>query len=317
MKKLTFRNGDKLDILGLGTWKSKPGEVYDAVRSAIKIGYRHFDCAFIYMNEKEIGQAFADAFADGDVRREEVWITSKLWNNFHKQEDVIPALMKTLADLQLDYLDLYLVHWPHVFKKDFINATEAEETLPTSEVPHIETWRGMEDCVEQGLARHIGVCNFNKHKLKALSDQATIVPEMNQVELHPMLHQSDLLEFCKENGTHVTAYSPLGSPDRSAGMKAADEPNLFQHPVIQELAKKHGCSEAQIMIAWAMERGTAVIPKSVNPERQKQNFESTQIQLSQDDMSLMASADKGYRYVKGQFWAFEGTEYSVDWLWHK
>lgn len=317
MKKLTFRNGDKLDILGLGTWKSKPGEVGTAIRSAIKIGYRHFDCAFIYMNEKEIGQAFADAFADGDVKREEVWITSKLWNNFHKQEDVIPALKKTLSDLQLDYLDLYLVHWPHVFKKDFINASSAEQTLPTSEVPHIETWRGMEDCVEQGLAQHIGVCNFNKHKLKALSDQATIVPEMNQVELHPMLHQSDLLDFCKKNGTHVTAYSPLGSPDRSAGMKAADEPNLFQHPVIQELARKHGCSEAQVMIAWAMERGTAVIPKSVNPERQQQNFESTQIQLSEDDMNLMASADKGYRYVKGQFWAFEGTEYSVDWLWNK
>lgn len=317
MKKLTFRNGDTLDILGLGTWKSKPGEVAQAIRSAIKIGYRHFDCAFIYMNEKEIGQAFADAFAEGDVKREDVWITSKLWNHCHKQEDVVPALKNTLADLQLDYLDLYLVHWPHVFKKDFMGATKAEETLPTSEVPHIETWRGMEACVEQGLARHIGVCNFNKHKLKALSEQATIVPEMNQVELHPMLHQTDLLEFCKQNGTHVTAYSPLGSPDRSAGMKAADEPNLFQHPAIQELAKKDNCSEAQVMIAWAMERGTAVIPKSVNPERQLQNFQSTEIHLSENDMQLMASADKGYRYVKGQFWEFEGTEYSVDWLWNR
>lgn len=317
MKKLTFRNGDKLDILGLGTWKSKPGEVGSAIRSAIKIGYRHFDCAFIYMNEKEIGQAFADAFADGDVKREEVWITSKLWNHCHKQEDVIPALKSTLEDLQLDYLDLYLVHWPHVFKKEFFNASKAEETLPTSEVPHIETWRGMEEAVELGLAKHIGVCNFNKHKLKALSGQATIIPEMNQVELHPMLHQTDLLEFCKENGTHVTAYSPLGSPDRSAGMKAADEPNLFQHPVIQQLAKKHNCSKAQIMIAWAMARGTAVIPKSVNEGRQHQNFQSTEINLSDDDMKLMASADKGYRYVKGQFWAFEGTEYSVDWLWNK
>lgn len=269
MKKLTFRNGDELDILGLGTWKSKPGEVSQAIRSAIKIGYRHFDCAFIYMNEKEIGQAFADAFADGDVKREDVWITSKLWNHCHKQEDVIPALKSTLADLKLDYLDLYLVHWPHIFKKEFFNASKAEETLPTSEVPHIETWRAMEAAVDQGLARHIGVCNFNKHKLKALSEQATIVPEMNQVELHPMLHQTDLLEFCKENGTYVTAYSPLGSPDRSAEMKAADEPNLFQNPVVKELAQKHNCSEAQIMIAWAMERGTAVIPKSVNPERQK------------------------------------------------
>ena len=317
MKQLTFKNGDTLDILGLGTWKSKPGEVGTAIRSAIKIGYRHFDCAFIYMNEKEIGQAFADAFADGDLQREDVWITSKLWNHCHKQEDVIPALKSTLADLQLDYLDLYLVHWPHVFKKDFMGASKAEETLPTSEVPHIETWRGMEAAVDAGLAKHIGVCNFNKHKLRALSEQASIIPEMNQVELHPMLHQTDLLDFCKENGTHVTAYSPLGSPDRSAGMKAADEPNLFQNLEVKELAQKHNCSEAQIMIAWAMERGTAVIPKSVNPERQKQNFESTAINLSKDDMKLMATADKEYRFVKGQFWAFEGTEYSVDWLWNK
>ncbi len=317
MKKLTFRNGDKLDILGLGTWKSKPGEVSDAIRSAIKVGYRHFDCAFIYMNEKEIGQAFADAFKDGDVKREDVWITSKLWNHCHKKEDVLPALKSTLADLQLDYLDLYLVHWPHVFKKDFFNASKAEETLPTSEVPHIETWRVMEEAVELGLAKHIGVCNFNKHKLEALSKLATIKPEMNQVELHPQLHQNDLLKYCAANGIHVTAYSPLGSPDRSAGMKADDEPNLFAHPVIKELAKKHNCSEAQIMIAWAMERGTAVIPKSVNPERQLQNFKSTEINLSEDDMKLMASADKGYRYVKGQFWAFDGTEYSTDWLWNK
>ncbi|MCB9186138.1 MAG: aldo/keto reductase [Flavobacteriales bacterium] len=317
MKQLTFRNGDKLDILGLGTWKSKPGEVYDAIRSAIKIGYRHFDCAFIYMNEKEIGHAFADAFAAGDVKREDVWITSKLWNNSHKKEDVLPAMKKTLSDLQLDYLDLYLVHWPHVFKKDFMGATKAEETWSTAEVPHIETWREMEAAVDAGLAKHIGVCNFNKHKLKALSEQASIIPEMNQVELHPMLHQNDLLEFCKENGVHVTAYSPLGSPDRSAGMKASDEPNLFEHPVIKELARKHNCTEAQIMIAWAMQRGTAVIPKSVNPERQLQNFLSTEINLSEDDMQLMASADTGYRYVKGQFWAFEGTEYSVDWLWNR
>jgi alcohol dehydrogenase (NADP+) len=316
MKQLTFRNGDKLDILGLGTWKSKPGEVYDAVRSAIRIGYRHFDCAFIYMNEKEIGQALADAFKDGDVKRDDLWITSKLWNNSHRKEDVLPALKKTLSDLQLDHLDLYLVHWPHVFKKEFIGASKASETHSTSEVTHIETWKEMENAVAHGLVKHIGVCNFNIHKLKALSALATIKPEMNQVELHPMLHQNELLEFCTQNAIHVTAYSPLGSPDRSVGMKAADEPDLFALPVIIELAKKHGCTPAQIMIAWAMERGTAVIPKSVSPERQLQNFRSTSILLSSEDMDRMAILDKGYRYVKGQFWAFEGTEYSVDWLWN-
>ncbi len=303
-------------MLGLGTWKSKPGEVYNAIREAIKIGYRHFDCAFIYMNEKEIGNALLDAMKEGDVTRSELWITSKLWNNSHAQKDVIPTLKKTLVDLQLDYLDLYLVHWPHVFKKGCINASAANETLPTSEVPHFETWKGMESAVEAGLAKHIGVCNFNRHKLKSLADQATIKPEMNQVELHPLLHQNELLEFCTENGIHITAYSPLGSPDRSAGMKAENEPILFDHPTIKELAETHSCSPAQIMIAWAITRGTAVIPKSVNPERLKQNFESTLIVLSGEDMKKMATADKGYRFVKGQFWAFEGTEYSVDWLWN-
>lgn len=317
MKQLTFRNGDKLDILGLGTWKSKPGEVAEAIREAIRIGYRHFDCAFIYMNEKEIGDAFAAAIKAGDVTRKELWITSKLWNNSHAQADVIPTLKKTLSDLQLDYLDLYLVHWPHAFKREFVGASSVNEVHLADTLPHIETWRGMEAAVEAGLARHIGVCNFNKHKLAALSAQATIRPEMNQVELHPMLHQNDLLAYCSANGIHVTAYSPLGSPDRSAGMKAADEPNLLELPVIVELAKKHGCTPAQIMIAWAIERGTAVIPKSVNAGRLKQNFESTSVHLSSEDMAKMATLDKGYRYVKGQFWAFEGSGYTVDWLWNK
>lgn len=317
MKQLTFRNGDKLDILGLGTWKSKPGEVSGAIREAIKIGYRHFDCAFIYMNEKEIGDAFAAAIKAGDVTRKELWITSKLWNNSHAQEDVIPTLKKTLSDLQLDYLDLYLVHWPHAFKKEFVGASSVSEVHLADTLPHIETWRGMEQAVELGLTRHIGVCNFNKHKLAGLSALANIKPEMNQVELHPMLHQNELLDYCKANGIHVTAYSPLGSPDRSAGMKAADEPNLFEIPVIVELAKKHNCTPAQIMVSWAMERGTAVIPKSVNAGRLKQNFESAAIELSSEDMAKMASLDKGYRYVKGQFWAFEGSGYTVDWLWNK
>ncbi len=315
MKKLTFRNGDTMPILGLGTWKSRPGEVYNAVREAIRIGYRHIDCAFIYMNEKEIGQALADAINEGDVTREELWITSKLWNNSHATDAVIPALKKTLDDLQLQYLDLYLVHWPHVFRSDCINAASAEDTIPIEELPTIETWKGMELAVEAGLTKHIGVCNFNQHKLADLVSKATIKPEMNQVELHPQLHQKNLLAYCKKNGIHMTAYSPLGSPDRSAGMKADDEPNLFEHPIITKLAHQHNCSPAQIMIAWAMERGTAVIPKSVNAERLKQNFESTEIQLSSTDMEKMDTADNGYRIIKGQFWAFEGSDYSVDWLW--
>jgi len=315
MKKLEFKNGDTMPILGLGTWKSTPGEVYNAVREAIKIGFRHIDCAFIYMNEKEIGQALADAMNEGDVKREELWITSKLWNNSHAMEAVIPALKKTLADLQLDYLDLYLVHWPFVFKKDKLNAASADDMISLVELPLHETWRGMELAAEAGLTRHIGVSNFSIKKLKDLISKAKIKPEMNQIELHPLLHQNELLRFCKTEEIHVTAYSPLGSPDRSAGLKAENEPNLFEHPIIKDIAAKHGCSPAQIMVAWAMERGTAVIPKSVNAGRIAQNLQSTKIQLSAEDLQKMAHSDRHFRYVTGAFWAFKESGYSVANLW--
>ncbi|MBL4586272.1 MAG: aldo/keto reductase [Flavobacteriales bacterium] len=315
MKKLTFKNGDTMPILGLGTWKSKPGEVYSAVREAIKVGFRHIDCAFIYMNEKEIGQALADAFSEGDVKREDLWITSKLWNNSHAMDAVIPTLRKTLADLQLDYLDLYLVHWPFVFMDDKLNAESADDMIPLSELPLENTWRGMELAVESGLTRHIGVSNFSVKKLKDLISKVTVKPEMNQIELHPLLHQNEVLAFCKSEGIHVTAYSPLGSPDRSAGLKAENEPNLFEHPIIVGLAEKHDVSPAQIMIAWAMERGTAVIPKSVNAGRIAQNLQSTKIELSIEDMQKMAHADRHFRYVTGAFWAFKGSSNSVANLW--
>lgn len=315
MKTLKFANNDQMPALGLGTWKSDKGEVYNAVREAIKIGYRHIDCAHVYGNEAEIGQALTDAIDAGDVTRPELWITSKLWNNSHREEQVLPALKQTLKDLHLDYLDLYLVHWPVVIKDDVLFPSKGDEMIALSVTPIAETWKGMESCHDLGLAKHIGVSNFSVAKLKSLLEVAKVKPEMNQVELHPVLQQQNLFNYCKEEGIFLTGYSPLGSPDRAPQLKVDDEPNLLNDPTIQAVADKHKVSTAQVLIQWAIARGTSVIPKSVNPVRLKQNFDATELNLSQQDMDDIAAMDRHYRYVKGQFWAVEGSPYTVENLW--
>lgn len=315
MKKLTFQNGDTLPMLGLGTWKSKPGEVYHALREAIRIGYRHIDCAAVYANEAEIGQALEDTMQEGEVKREELWITSKLWNTAHCRQQVRPALEKTLHDLRLDYLDLYLVHWPVALKEHAPFPYRAEDLISLDEIPMTETWEGMEECLTSGLTRHIGVSNFSISKLKALKYSAVLPPEMNQIELQPLLQQNDMLDFCKKEGIHLTAYSPLGSRDRSAFFKDPNEPDLFENPVIKKVAAQNHCTPAQILIAWALQRGTAVIPKSVNPERIRQNFDAANILLSHSDMDEIGRLDKHFRFITGGFWTQKGSPYTMESLW--
>lgn len=315
MRFFELETGARWPALGLGTWKSAPGEVADAVGEAIEIGYRHFDCSPIYGNEAEIGQAFNAAMDAGQLRREDFWVTSKLWNSDHLRADVMPALKRTLEDLRLDYLDLYLVHWPVAHRPGVGFPENPDEFLTLDDAPIAETWAGMEEALGSGLCRHIGVSNFSRKKIQALLASAMVRPVANQVECHPFLAQRDLLEYCNDQNIVLTAYSPLGSKDRPDFVKHEDEPRLLDSPVIREIAGKHGFTAGQVILAWALQRGTSVIPKSTDPGRLRENFAAAQITLDETDMSVIDGMDRHYRFVDGSFWCPEGSPYSLDNLW--
>lgn len=310
-----FANGDELPLLGLGTWKSEPGQVYGAVREAIRIGYRHIDCAAAYGNEAEVGQALSDAIKERDVTRRELWITSKLWCNAHGRDNVAPALKKTLKDLQLDYLDLYLIHWPIPLKPSVGFPSSADDFMPLDQAPLQSTWAGMEAAVGAGMARHVGVSNCSAKKLRNLMPHGRIKPEVNQVELHPLLQQPELLAYCASEGIHVTAYSPLGSSDRPAFVKAADAPVLLQNPEICAIAEAHARTPAQVLLAWHVQRGISTTPKSVNPARLRENLAAADLQLTDADLKRIRALDQGYRLLVGSFWEIPGGPWTVQSIW--
>ncbi|WP_026951524.1 aldo/keto reductase [Algoriphagus mannitolivorans] len=311
MKTLSFSNGDEMPILGLGTWKSKPGEVRQAVYWAIEAGYRHLDCAAIYQNEFEVGKGISDAIGDGLVKRKDLFITSKLWNDSHRHEDVRPALEKSLNQLRLDYLDLYLIHWPIAFKPGITFAQHREEYYTYQDVPLTQTWEAMQEQKEAGLANHIGVSNFNQAKLNEILALGGQKPEVNQIELHPFLPQDKLVEFCRQNEILLTAYSPLGSPD-SRAEKHKNDPKLMENSLILELAEKHGVGSGSILIAWSIARGISVIPKSVSKERIISNLEAAKIELTEEDMKRINDIGISHRYVDGSFFTGPQSPYKIS-----
>lgn len=300
-----------MPALGLGTWQAGRGEVGEAVKNAVSIGYRHIDCAMIYENEKEIGEAFEEIFESGELEREDLWVTSKLWCDKHAPEDVIPALKQTLADLRLDYLDLYLVHWPVALKAGCHFPENPEDFLTPEEMPLSETWKGMEKALEEGLCKHIGVSNLNPAHLGNLIESAVHPPEVNQVESHPFLNQNKLLSVCKKHSVILTAYCPLGS----AKEKAPGMPDVCTDPVLCEIAEAHNTSPAKVALAWAVKRGTNPIPKSTNPERQRMNLEAADLRLSDGDMARIDGLDQGHRFIDGRLWTGVDSPYSLEWLW--
>lgn len=305
-----------MPALGLGTWKSKPNEVYNAVLHALKVGYRHIDCAPIYKNEKEIGRALSKAFAEGWVSREEVWITSKLWNDSHLPQDVLPSMKATLSDLQLDYLDLYLVHWPVAIKKGVDFPSGKEDFLSYEEAPLSSTWKEMEELQRKGYARHIGVSNFNTNKLEEINKMASIKPELNQVELHPYLPQNELKAFCDDHSILMTGYGPLGAAYRVANNEV-DFPLLLEDKTLHQIGSKHQVTAAQVALAWALMRNTSVVPKSVNPQRIEENLNAAKLHLDEEDMSLLSTLEGPYRYTPGPAWVVNGSPYGYADLWQE
>jgi alcohol dehydrogenase (NADP+) len=315
MKTIQFENGDQMPIFGLGTWKSTPGEVYTAVKDALRLGYRHIDCASLYGNEAEVGQALTESINEGIVSRDQLWLTSKLWNNAHAPENVQLSLEKTLSDLQIESIDLYLIHWPVVLREEVLFHESAIDLIALDTLPISKTWQTLEAMVDKGLCRHIGVSNFSIVKLRKLLETARLMPEMNQIELHPYLQQPTMLEFCSSNSIHITAYAPLGSADRPSRLKVEGEPVLLENPTISRIAEHHNVTPAQVLISWAIHRQTVVIPKSVNSERLRQNLNAGEVSLTQEDMQEIAGLDRNRRYISGDFWVVEGGPYTIANLW--
>jgi len=308
MRYLHYKNGDKLPIIGLGTWKSKNGEAAKSVKITLENGYEHIDCAATYGNEAEIGEVFEKHFKNHN--RQNVHITSKLWNNAHLPKDVEPALRQTLADLKLDYLDLYLMHWPVAFKPEEGFPQTAEGYLSLEEAPLIDTWNAMVDLQKKGLVKHIGVSNFSVKKLKDLISKTDYTPEVNQIEMHVYLQQPEMRSYCETSDILLTGYSPLGSADRSENMKQENEPSLFEDDTVKELANKYDVHPANILTGWHVNSNIAAIPKSLNERHIIANHKNADFTLDAKDLEKLQNLDRHYRFINGKFFELEGNSYT-------
>ncbi|RVE47941.1 hypothetical protein evm_007455 [Chilo suppressalis] len=293
--RMELNDGNKIPTVALGTGRMTAGgtqndEVRDAVLWAIEAGYRHIDTAAIYGDEEEVGQGIADAVQKGIVTREELFVTTKLWNDKHARDLVVPALRESLKRLNLDYVDLYLVHFPIAVKSD----------RSPDNIDYLETWAGMEEAKELGLTKSIGVSNFNQTQIDRLVAKSKVKPAVNQVEVNPTLTQEPLVSHCQNLGIAVMAYSPFGflvaRKDREAPPPRADD------PVLMRMAQKYGKTTAQIVLKYLIERGLIPIPKSTNKERIAQNIDLFDFKLTKEEIDTISLFNKNLRVVSTPFW---------------
>jgi len=315
----SLHTGATMPAIGMGTFGSdhvRAEQVAEAVKGAAAVGHRHFDCASVYGNEREIGFALQEIIRGG-VRREDLWITSKLWNDKHAEEDVIPQCRKTLADLQLQYLDLYLIHWPfpnhHPPGCDV--ASRNPNAKPYIHESYMKTWRQMEELVDMGLVRHIGTSNMTIPKLQLVLRDARIRPAVNEMELHPHFQQPELFDFVQKNGLVPVGYSPIGSPGRPERDRTPEDTSPTEDPVIIQIAKRHGVHPAAVCVKWAAQRGQVPIPFSVNPRNYLANLRAVvEDPLTAEEMKLIASLDRNCRLIKGQVFLWkEGQSWEALW----
>ena len=306
---------ENLELINLKpiTWKSTdPGAARRAVEEALRAGYLHVDCASVYDNEDEVGDGMAEVFMTTKLRRRDVFVTSKLWNDAHAPNDVEPACRASLARLRVGYLDLYLMHWPVA---DKVKDKVSDKVEP----PLLDTWRAMERLVDLGLVRHIGVSNFSAKKLQSLVENARHPVSVCQVECHPYWRQDRLLAYCEENNIHFTAYSPLGSPDSAAMFRGRNEvPAVMQDPVVRAVAERAGRNVGQVLLRWALQTRPkcSVLPKSANPERLRSNLDVFDWCLPEEDVRLIDAVAPRHRMVDGSFWLSpKGPYKTLEDLW--
>lgn len=317
---ITLSNGSKIPVIGLGTFGSdnyNAQQIADAVDFAIRNDYRHIDCASVYMNEAEIGSVISALIKEGVVSREELWITSKVWNDAHGEGEVIESCKKSLKDLKLDYLDLYLVHWP--FPNYHAPGCDGDARNPNSK-PYIHddymvAWRQMETLVDMGLVKSIGTSNMTIPKMELLLRDARIKPVVNEMELHPHFQQPEFFDFLVEKGIQPIGYSPIGSPKRPERDRTSDDTVDIEDPVIVSIAERLDLHPAEVCIKWGVQRGEVVIPFSVSPTKIVNNLKAVNSNpITHEEMQQIAAIDKNCRLIKGQVFLWEGAKSWED-LW--
>jgi len=313
-----LRTGALIPAIGLGTFGSDhvaPGVVATAVYNAIRLGYRHIDCASVYGNEKEIGASLQRLFREGVVKREELWITSKLWNDMHGK--AIDSCRRSLDDLQLETLDLYLIHWPFPnYHPPGCDVTSRHpDAKPYIHEDYMKTWRQMEELADRGWVRHIGTSNMTIPKLELLLRDARIPPAANEMELHPHFQQPELFDYVVSHDILPIGYSPLGSPGRPERDRTPEDTVDMEDRVIVEIARKHNIHPAHVCLKWAVQRGQVPIPFSVKENNYMSNLRCvTEDPLTEEEMGTIAGIDRNCRLIKGQVFLWkEGQSWEELW----